>query len=68
MLGTLQNELSKSKLHIFMQYKNDFQKIIIFLSRSVSTYETARAWLDSSAFEIRSLKNDLKPLKNDFSW
>ena len=27
------------------------------------TYETARAWLDSSALENRSLKNDLKQLK-----
>ena len=35
--------------------------------RSVSIYETARAWLDSSAWEIDPLKNDLKQLKNDFS-
>ena len=40
---------------------------ICFENRSVYTYGTARAWLDSSASEIDPLKNDLKQLKNDFS-
>ena len=40
---------------------------ICFESRSVSTYETARAWLYSSAWENRSLKKWLKTTKQMIS-